>query len=91
MGQKSNLITLQNKSKSLNLVTQSPKIFLKGFTFLENFERLLYKKNITVDKKELNFESNKIFLNISLFFYFESRMAFEKRNFGFGGTFEFKP
>ncbi len=81
MGQKSNLITLQNKSKSLNLVTQSPKIFLKGFTFLENFERLLYKKNITVDKKELNFESNKIFLNISLFFSSGKTLFYRKKGF----------
>lgn len=61
MGQKSNLITLQDTKKPLNLQVQNPRLFLKGFVFLENFERLLAKKNILIDNKELNFESNKLF------------------------------
>ena len=68
MGQKSNLLTLRkNKTKELNLQSQEPKLFLKGYTFLNKFERLLNKKNILMDEKELNFEANKIFLNISIF------------------------
>ena len=35
MGQKSNLITLQKNKKSLNLLTQNPKLFLKGFNQVE--------------------------------------------------------
>ena len=46
MGQKSNLLTLQKEQKLLNLQTQTPKLFVQGFTFLNNFERLLNKKNI---------------------------------------------
>jgi len=61
MGQKSNLLTLQKEQKLLNLQTQTPKLFVQGFTFLNNFERLLNKKNIILADTELNFESNKLF------------------------------
>ena len=47
MGQKSNLLTLQkNKSKELSLQVQDSKLFLKGYVFLNKFERMLTKKNI---------------------------------------------
>jgi hypothetical protein len=81
MGQKSNLITLQSKSKNLNLITQSPRTFLKSFVFLKNFERLLSKKNVIIDKKELNFESNRMFLNISLFFSSNKTLFYRKKGF----------
>ena len=37
MGQKSNLITLQNTKKPLNLQVQNPRLFLKGFVFFRKF------------------------------------------------------
>ena len=69
MGQKSNLLTLQKKkSEELSLQVQDSKLFLKGYVFLNKFERMLSKKHILVSTKELNFESNKLFLNMSVFF-----------------------
>ena len=79
MGQKSNLITLQKNKKSLNLLTQNPKLFLKGFTFINHFERMLNKKNLIVDNKELNFESNKLFLNFSVFFSSTKTLFYRKK------------
>jgi hypothetical protein len=80
MGQKSNLLTLRkNKTKELNLQSQEPKLFLKGYTFLNKFERLLNKKNILMDEKELNFEANKIFLNISIFFRSNKTLFYRRK------------
>merc|ERR1711991_1155187 len=64
-----------------NLITQSPRTFLKSFVFLKNFERLLSKKNVIIDKKELNFESNRMFLNISLFFSSNKTLFYRKKGF----------
>ena len=45
MGQKSNLLTLQkNNKQELNLQVQNSKLFLKGYVFMNKFERLLSKK-----------------------------------------------
>lgn len=81
MGQKSNLITLQDTKKPLNLQVQNPRLFLKGFVFLENFERLLAKKNILIDNKELNFESNKLFFSASLFFSSNKTLFYRRKGF----------
>ena len=81
MGQKSNLTTLQNIKKPLNLQVQNPRLFLKGFVFLENLERLLFKKNILLDNKELNFESNKLFLNLHLFFSSNKTLFYRRKGF----------
>jgi hypothetical protein len=82
MGQKSNLLTLQKKKgKELSLQVQDSKLFLKGYTFLNKFERLLNKKNILVSKKELNFEANKLFLNISVFFRSNKTLFYRRKGF----------
>ena len=82
MGQKSNLLTLQkNKSKELSLQTRNPKMFLKGHVFLNKFERLLNKKNILISEKELNFESNKAFLNVSVFFRSNKTLFYRRKGF----------
>jgi|TARA_B110000879_G_scaffold107255_1_gene144129 hypothetical protein len=68
MGQKSNFLTLRKSKLNSNLLTSNSKEFLYGLTFLKSLNSLLSKKNIIIVKNDLNFESNKLFLNISLFF-----------------------
>ena len=68
MGQRSNLLTLRKSKLNSNLLTTNPKEFLYGFVFLKSLNALFAKKNVIVIKNDLNFESNKLFLNISLFF-----------------------
>ena len=82
MGQKSNLLTLQkNNKQELNLQVQNSKLFLKGYVFMNKFERLLSKKNILISTKELNVESNKLFLNISLFFRSNKTLFYRRKGF----------
>jgi len=82
MGQKSNLLTLQkNRVKELNLQSQEPKLFLKGYAFLKKFERLLNKKSILIDERELNFEANKTFLNMSIFFRSNKTLFYRRKGF----------
>ena len=82
MGQKSNLLTLQKKkSEELSLQVQDSKLFLKGYVFLNKFERMLSKKHILVSTKELNFESNKLFLNMSVFFRSNKTLFYRRKGF----------
>ena len=82
MGQKSNLLTLQrNKNKELNFQVQDSKLFLKGYIFLNKFERLLNKKNILISRKELNIEANKIFLNLSIFYKSNKTLLYRRKGF----------
>lgn len=68
MGQKSNLLTLRKNQLKSNLLSSNPKEFLYGLTFLKSLNSLFLKKKIIILRKDLNFESNKLFLNINLFF-----------------------
>lgn len=79
MGQKSNLETLRKSKHQLNLITQNPKEFVYGLKFLEFFNNLLSKKKILVIKKNLNFESNKLFLNFVLFFQTTKLLNFQTK------------
>ena len=79
MGQKSNLETLRKSNLQYNLITQNPKEFVYGLKFLQFFSNLFYKKKIIIVEKNLNFESNKLFLNLSLFFQTTKLLNFQKK------------
>ena len=68
MGQKSNLYTLRKSKVASNLLTNNSKEFIYGLKFLTFFNSLFSNKNVIMVQKDLNFEANKLFLNISLFF-----------------------
>ena len=64
MGQKSNLYTLRKSRIESNLLTNYSKEFIYGLKFLTFFNSLFSNKNVIMVQKDLNFESNKFFLNI---------------------------
>jgi hypothetical protein len=67
MGQKSNLTTVRNFLKSINLFTYSKQEFLIGFNFLENFNRFCNLNNNIIVKPNLNFIGSQMYLTFSLF------------------------
>jgi|TARA_B110000093_G_C12907169_1_gene383032 hypothetical protein len=81
MGQKSNILTLRKSQVQPNLFSENSKKFIGGFTFLNFLDKLLVNKNILLTNKELNFEGNKIFLNLSLFFRSSKILNYRRRGF----------
>ena len=81
MGQKSNVLTLRNLKQNLNLITENSKLFLYGFTFLKNFEKLLSKKGILVTERVLNFDNNQCFLNLTTFFRSIKMLNYRRKGF----------
>ena len=78
MGQKSNLLTLRKSRVNANLLTTNPKEFVLGLKFLTNLNQLFSKKKVILAKKDLNFESNKLALNLSLFFRTSKLIGYQK-------------
>jgi hypothetical protein len=68
MAQKSNLLMLRKKIKSLNLLKENPLEFLYGLNFLDFFKQLLSKRGIIIIENTLNFKTNEIYLTLDLFF-----------------------
>ena len=81
MGQKSNLYTLRKSKVASNLLTNNSKEFIYGLKFLTFFNSLFSNKNVIMVQKDLNFEANKLFLNISLFFQTSKLLNFQKNLF----------
>ena len=68
MGQKSNLTTLKNFNKSLNLLSYNSKNFLYVLKFLKYFRFLLAIKGTWIFFETINFIGNKLYLNFVFFF-----------------------
>ena len=80
MGQKANLLTIRDARLQTNLLTGNPKLFIYGLVFLKFLEKLLRKKNVFLIAKELNFESNKCFLNCSIFYRASKLSYYQQRH-----------
>ena len=81
MGQKSNILTLKPFKKQINLISENPKKFLYGFTFLNLFEKLLSKKGVILLSKTLNLENNTFYLNIDVLFKTHKMLTFTRKGF----------
>lgn len=68
MAQKSNLLTLRNTYKNLNLLYSNKKVFNIGLYFLKNLSQLLNCRNIFLTSSNLNLNENKINLHLFVFF-----------------------
>ena len=78
MGQKTNVLTLRKRKPELSLGIENPKLFLYGFNFLKNFEKLLVKKGILLIDKTLNFDNKQFFITATTFFR-SSKTIFYRR------------
>lgn len=79
MGQRSNVLTLRKSKLNSNLLSVNSKEVLYGLTFLKFLNKLYSKKNIIVIKNDLNFESNKLFLSVSLFFQTSKLLSYSDK------------
>jgi hypothetical protein len=68
-----------NNFKNFSLFNSNQLPWIYGFSFLKVLTVLLNKKNIIVTKKSLNIVSNKIFLNLELFFLTSKISILRKR------------
>jgi hypothetical protein len=68
MAQKSNLLTLRNTYKNLNLSYSNKKVFKIGLYFLKNLSQLLNCRNIFLTNSNLNLNENKINLHLFVLF-----------------------
>lgn len=83
MGQKSNVLTLKKKQNSLNFAGNEKESikFLHGLRFLKSFEQLLKKKNILLTGNQMNFVSNKVYLDLNVFFKVSKLTHYRKKSF----------
>jgi hypothetical protein len=81
MGQKSNLITLRKFKKNLNLLSYETKNFVQVLKFLRFFEYLLMNKGVWVINKTINYVSNKLYLNLSLFYRSAKTTKYKKKGY----------
>ena len=72
---------IPNKFKNFSLFNANSILWTYGFLFLKNLELLLNKKNIIVVKKNLNIVSNKMLLNLELFYLTNKVSFFRKKLF----------
>lgn len=79
MGQKTNVLTLRKTREQLNLSIENAKLFLYGFKFLKNFEKLLLGKGILLIDKILNFENKQIFFTITTFFRSSKTINYKRK------------
>ena len=81
MGQKSNLLTLRKKNKNLSFLgnEKESRKFLCGLNLLKFLEQLLKRKNVLLTEKTLNFDSNKSYLNLTLFFKAAKLLSYRKK------------
>jgi len=79
MGQKTNVLTLRKTKSKLNLLVENSKLFLYGFKFLKNFEKLLLGKGILLLEKTLNFENNQLFLTVTTFFRSSKTINYKRK------------
>ena len=79
MGQKSNITTLRFFKSNLNLLSYSSKNFVFILKFLKYFNFLLLNKGIWVFSHTLNYISNKLYLNISIFYRASKSNLYRKK------------
>ena len=81
MGQKSNMLTLRKKNKSLSFLSneKESRKLLCGLNFLKFVEQLLKRKNILLTEKILNFEKNESYLSLTLFFKTAKLLNYKKK------------
>jgi len=79
MGQKTNVLTLRKTREQLNLSIENAKLFLYGFKFLKNFEKLLLGKGVLLIDKILNFENKQIFFTITAFFRSSKTINYKRK------------
>lgn len=81
MGQKSNVLTLKKKQNCLNFSGNEKESikFLHGLRFLKSFEQLLKKKNILLTGNQINFVSNKVYLDLNVFFKVSKLIHYRKK------------
>lgn len=82
MGQKSNVLTLKKNQNSLSFSGNEKESikFLHGLRFLKSFEQLLKRKNILLIENQINFVSNKVYLNLNLFFKVSKLVFYRKKS-----------
>ena len=81
MGQKANLLTLRKKNKNLSFLgnEKESRKFLCGLNLLKFLEQLLKRKNVLLTEKTLNFDNNKSYLNLTLFFKAAKLLSYKKK------------
>jgi len=67
------------KKEKLNLLVNNQTILLHGLNFLTLLENLLKKKSIIVTDSTLNLITNKIYLNVNIFFQTKKILLFKKK------------
>ena len=78
MSQKANLLTIRKNNFFLNLLNLNTNMFLYGQNALNSLTRLGLKKNVLLINENMNFYSNKIYLNFDLFFSTKKLKAYKK-------------
>lgn len=81
MAQRSNLITLKKNDKNISFLgnEKESKKFLCGLNYLRLLNQLLKRKNILLTKEIINFDNNKSYLSLTLFFKATKLLYYKKK------------
>lgn len=78
MGQKSNILTLRKNLISVNSLSFDSKSLVQVVSFINTIKYLFRKKGVWITNYNINFENNKVKINLHVF-YSSSKISYLKR------------